>query len=113
MSENNAENLPVPIDLDAHRARRDDDSRTGGELAGQMVPLSPDEVESMDTAYEIAIDDADDDPTTGKVIVPVPVDTPGLPVAVADGRRLPIIPTHLRPENLKTTTTRALARAGH
>ncbi|MFF1823834.1 cell division protein FtsK [Kribbella sp. NPDC058245] len=106
-----AENLPDPIDLDAHRARRDDDTRTPEDLAGALVPLSPGEVESMDTAYEIALDDTDDDPATGKVMVPV--DTPGLPVPVADGVRLPIIPTHLRPENLKATTTRALARAGH
>ncbi len=111
MTEPMSNELPDPIDLDARRARRDDDSRTPDELAGQMVPLSPREVESMDTAYEIAIDDADDDPTTGKVMVPV--DTPGLPVPVAGGVRLPIIPTHLRPENLRATTTRALARAGH
>ncbi|WP_112248093.1 cell division protein FtsK [Kribbella monticola] len=111
-------NLPHPIDLDAHRARRDDvqDAATEAahapeETAGVLVPLSPDEVQSMDTAYEIALDDTDDDPATGKVIVPV--DTPGLPVPVADGQRLPIIPTHLHPQNLRATTTRALARAGH
>ncbi|MFC9694669.1 cell division protein FtsK [Kribbella sp. NPDC056951] len=111
MTEPMGHELPDPIDLDAHRARRDDDSRTQDERAGALVPLSPGEVESMDTAYEIAIDDADDDPATGKVMVPV--DTPGLPVPVADGVRLPIIPTHLRPQNLRATTTRTLARAGH
>ncbi|MDX2974016.1 cell division protein FtsK [Kribbella solani] len=110
-------NLPDPIDLDAHRldrARRDDVSegaQAPEESAGVLVPLSAGEVESMDTAYEIALDDTDDDPATGKVIVPV--DTPGLPVPVADGQRLPIIPTHLHPQNLRATTTRALARAGH
>ncbi|GAA0613132.1 cell division protein FtsK [Kribbella sandramycini] len=110
MTEPMSNELPDPIDLDAHRARRDDD-RPADETVGTLVPLSAGEVESMDTAYEIAIDDADDDPATGKVMVPV--DTPGLPVPVADGQRLPIIPTHLRPENLRATTTRALARAGH
>ncbi len=111
MSENQAENLPDPIDLDARRARRDDDSRPQDESAGALVPLSAGEVESMDTAYEIAIDDADDDPATGKVMVPV--DTPGLPVPVAVGERLPIIPVHLRRENIRGTATRAAERAGH
>ncbi|MFK4084018.1 cell division protein FtsK [Kribbella sp. NPDC020789] len=111
MTEPMSNDLPDPIDLDAHRARRDDEPRPQDESAGVLVPLSPSEVESMDTAYEIALDNTDDDPATGKVIVPV--DTPGFPVAVSAGERLPIIPTHLRPENLKATTTRALARAGH
>lgn len=112
MTEPMSNELPDPIDLDAHRARRDDDSRTPEDLAGALIPLSPGEVESMDTAYEIALDgDADDDPATGNVLVPV--DTPGLMLPVQEGARIPIIPVHLRPGNLRGTIRRALARAGH
>ncbi|MGW1341785.1 cell division protein FtsK [Kribbella sp. NPDC002412] len=103
-----AHDLAQPIDLEARRARRDDSTPDAG--AGALVPVPVDaaEVERMDTAYEIALDE---ETATGKVLVPV--DTPGLSVPVLDGARLPIIPTHLRPENLQATITRALARAGH
>jgi S-DNA-T family DNA segregation ATPase FtsK/SpoIIIE len=108
MTELPNDNVPEPIDLEAHRARRDE---TQTESAGALVPVSAAEVERMDTAYEVALDDNDADPATGKVLVPV--DTPGLPVPVADGERLPIIPAHLRPTNLPATVRRSAARSGH
>ncbi|MEU4390598.1 cell division protein FtsK [Kribbella sp. NPDC023855] len=105
--------VPEPIDLDAHRARRDDTTQPDSDSAGMAVPLSAGEVERMDTAYEVALDDeTDTDPGAGKVLIPV--DTPrAAPVAVAVGERLPIIPVHLRPENLRATVHRALMRSGH
>lgn len=112
MTEPLNDNVPEPIDLDARRARRDEASQPESESAGIAVPLSAGEVERMDTAYEVALDDeAETAPGAGKVLVPV--DTPGSPVAVAVGERLPIIPVHLRPENLPATVRRALARAAH
>ncbi|WP_112248796.1 cell division protein FtsK, partial [Kribbella monticola] len=103
--------VPEPIDLDAQRTRRDD-SQGPGEMAGQTVPLSAREVERMDTAYEVALDDdTDTDPGAGRVLVPV--DQAGMPVAGQPGARLPIIPVHLRPENLPATARRALGRAAH
>ncbi|WP_433008383.1 cell division protein FtsK [Kribbella sp. CA-294648] len=123
MTELPNDNVPEPIDLDARRARRDDpktdatttaaaDADGSTESAGTSVPLSPREVERMDTAYEVALDDeSDTDPGAGKVLVPV--DRPGLAVPVAEGERLPIIPVHLLPGNLRGTISRALARSGH
>lgn len=67
-----------------------------------------------DTSFEVELDEAPEPGTD----VAVPVDGPQidvLPAATAplpDGR-LPIIPVHLRPENLKYTIARALGRAGH
>jgi hypothetical protein len=110
MSELPNENVPEPIDLDAHRARRDDTSQPESESAGIAVPLSAGEVERMDTAYEVALDE-DSEPGAGKVLVPV--DQPGTPVVVAAGERLPIIPVHLLPQNLRATVRRAVDRAGH
>ncbi|WP_344213436.1 cell division protein FtsK [Kribbella sancticallisti] len=113
MTELPTETVPEPIDLDAHRARRDDASQTPDDDAGKTVTLSAGEVERMDTAYEVALDDETDTaPGAGKVLVPVDT-TAATPVAVAVGERLPIIPVHLRPENLPATARRALARAGH
>jgi S-DNA-T family DNA segregation ATPase FtsK/SpoIIIE len=100
-----------PIDLDAHRARRDDIAQGPDDNAGQTVPLSAGEVERMDTAYEVALDDTDTDPGAGRVLTPV--DRPGLPVPVAAGERMPIIPVHLLPQNLPSTIRRALERTGH
>lgn len=98
-----------PIDLDAHRARRDD-AQAPEDLAGAMVRVSPAEVERMDTAYEVALDgDSDDDPATGNVLVPV--DRRSVPVQ--SGERLPIVPVHLRPKALPATMRRAGGRAGH
>jgi S-DNA-T family DNA segregation ATPase FtsK/SpoIIIE len=112
MTELPNENVPEPIDLDAHRARRDDTPQGPAESAGALVPVSAAEVERMDTAYEVALDDdTDASPGAGKVLVPV--DQPGLPVAVAAGERLPIIPVHLRPGNLPATLRRAVGRSGH
>lgn len=113
MSETRAENLPDPIDLDARRARRDDSQAAPEESAGVLIPTPVDvtEVARMDTAYEIALDDTDDDPATGNVLVPV--DTPGLAVPVQEGARIPIIPVHLRPGNLRNTVRRALIQSGH
>ncbi|RZT15209.1 hypothetical protein EV649_5995 [Kribbella sp. VKM Ac-2569] len=109
MSSQNNE-LADPIDLDAHRARRDD-AQGPEDLAGAPVPVSPAEVERMDTAYEIALDGDTDDPATGNVLVPV--DKPSLPVPVQSGERLPIVPVHLRPKALPATMRRAGGRAGH
>ncbi|QNE19690.1 cell division protein FtsK [Kribbella qitaiheensis] len=104
--------VPEPIDLDARRARRDEAPQGSATDAGQTVPLSTGDVERMDTAYEVALDDeTDTTPGAGKVLVPV--DQLGMPVAVAPGERLPIIPVHLRPENLPATARRALARSAH
>jgi hypothetical protein len=104
--------VPEPIDLDAHRARRDDSPQGPAEGAGALVPVSAAEVERMDTAYEVALDDeTDTSPGAGKVLVPV--DKPGLPVAVSAGERLPIIPVHLRRENLPATVRRAAGRSSH
>ncbi|HET6293530.1 MAG TPA: cell division protein FtsK, partial [Kribbella sp.] len=104
--------VPEPIDLDARRARRDDATQTPDDNAGQTVPLSAGEVERMDTAYEVALDDdTDTDPGAGRVLTPV--DRPGLPVPVAAGERMPIIPVHLLPQNLPATIRKALARSGH
>jgi S-DNA-T family DNA segregation ATPase FtsK/SpoIIIE len=104
--------VPEPIDLDAHRARRDDSTQTPDDSAGAVVPLSAADVAGMDTAYEVALDDETDTaPGSGKVLVPV--DQPGMPVAVAAGERLPIIPVHLLPQNLRATVRRALTRSGH
>ncbi|ADB34569.1 cell divisionFtsK/SpoIIIE [Kribbella flavida DSM 17836] len=121
MTENHAENLPEPIDLEARRARRDDapqdttrDAASDrDDSAGAVVPLSAGDVERMDTAYEVALDEdlTDDDPATGKVLVPV--DVPGVAVPVQEGARQPIIPVHLLPGNLRGTISRALAQAGH
>jgi S-DNA-T family DNA segregation ATPase FtsK/SpoIIIE len=112
-TDNTSRDVPEPIDLDARRARRDDQADGDpAEKAGALVPLPAGEVERMDTAYEVALDDeTDTEPGAGKVMVPV--DRPGLPVQVADGQRLPIIPVHLRPKNLRATISRALARSGH
>ncbi|MEV8373068.1 cell division protein FtsK [Kribbella sp. NPDC056861] len=110
MSELPNENVPEPIDLDAHRARRDDTSQGADDSAGIAVPLSAADVAGMDTAYEVAIDD---DAETGVSKVLVPVDTPGLAVPVTPGERLPIIPVHLLPQNLRATVRRTLARSGH
>ena len=115
MTDMPAVDLPDPIDLDARRvdrARRDDDTKPANESAGALVPLSSGEVDSMGTAYEIALDgDSDDDPATGNVLVRV--DTPSLPVPVRPGERLPILPVHLRPNALPATMRRAGGRAGH
>lgn len=64
--------------------------------------------ERADTAYEIELDEHH--PATA----PVPVDTTASPsVPVVDGARRPIIPLHLRPENLKATVRRQGGRAAH
>ncbi|MEV5961867.1 cell division protein FtsK [Kribbella sp. NPDC051952] len=113
MTEPLTDAVPEPIDLDAHRARRDDTSQTPDDNAGVAVPLSAGEVERMDTAYEVVLDDETDAaPGAGKVLIPVD-SAAAAPVAVAVGERLPIIPVHLRPENLRATVHRALIRSGH
>ncbi|GAA1534582.1 cell division protein FtsK [Kribbella lupini] len=100
------EHVADPIDLDAHRTRRDD---TATDLAGAAAST---ELVSRDTAYEVVLDDDETtDAELGKVLVPV--DSPALPVAVAEAARVPIVPVHLRPENLRVTVRRALDRAGH
>ncbi|MFC0624740.1 cell division protein FtsK [Kribbella deserti] len=107
------EHVADPIDLDARRARRDD-ATPASDSAGTPMPLSAGEVERMDTAYEVALDeDQGDDAAPGAGKVLVPVDRPGLAVPVAEGERQPIIPVHLLPGNLRGTITKALARSGH
>ncbi|ADB32403.1 cell divisionFtsK/SpoIIIE [Kribbella flavida DSM 17836] len=106
------ERVADPIDLDAHRTRRDDRGETAHVVvtpAGAVVPVAE---TSSDAAYEVVLDD---DETTDAELrkVLVPVDSPALPVAVAEGARVPIVPVHLRPENLRVTVRRALERAGH
>ena len=82
-------------------------------MAGTTVPLSAGEVERMDTAYEVALDDdTDTDPGAGKVLVPV--DTPGLPVAGGgrvSGCRSSRFTCSRR--TCRATVRRALARSGH
>ncbi|MEU4390318.1 cell division protein FtsK [Kribbella sp. NPDC023855] len=105
--------VPEPINLDARRARRDETAQPESDSAGVAVPLSAGDVERMDTAYEVALDDETDTaPGAGKVLVPVDT-AAAAPVAAAVGERLPIIPVHLRPENLRATVRRALIRSGH
>lgn len=110
----NATELAEPIDLEAHRARRDDTDALadspGAELA-VVEYVGAVDTGATTTAYEVALDDEDDPelmPTVG-----VLVDDDRLPVPVVEGSPVPIIPVHLRPGNLRPTITRALARAGH
>jgi S-DNA-T family DNA segregation ATPase FtsK/SpoIIIE len=95
-----------PIDLDAHRARRDDTPATPAAVAGALAEGTP---ATSDTAYEVALDE-DTEPSRTSALL---VDLPSIPAAPVEGARVPIIPVHLRPENLKTTVARASGRAGH
>ncbi|WP_328990052.1 cell division protein FtsK [Kribbella sp. NBC_01245] len=96
------EHVADPIDLDARRARRDDAQPAVDGLADQTAATS-------DTAYEVAIDDDDERPAPG----PVLVDSAVIPAAPVEPARVPVIPVHLRRENLKATTARAAGRAKH
>ncbi|HEY9411204.1 MAG TPA: hypothetical protein VIP77_16615 [Jiangellaceae bacterium] len=95
-----------PIDLDARRAQRDE---LAVPAARTTLVAKPDT--AGDTAYEVALDEVDVADEPGRALVKV--DAPAMPAPVAEGTRLPVVPVHLRPQNLRSTTSRALGRAGH
>ncbi|MFL6123253.1 hypothetical protein [Actinophytocola sp.] len=82
---------------------------------GNVIPLqsrrtvnSEARTGGADTAYEIELDES------RPAVTPLPVDTTSaVPVQATDGKRRPIIPPQLRPQNLKATARRAGGRAAH
>jgi S-DNA-T family DNA segregation ATPase FtsK/SpoIIIE len=79
--------LPEPIDLDAHRARRDDQADSDpAEKAGALVPLSLGEVERMDTAYEVRAEGVGTNPPPDQGNPGSPHDQPDRPRPRAEVR---------------------------
>ena len=102
MTETMATNCPTRSTWTRTRARRDDARSRAEEMAGALVPLSAGEVESMDTAYEIALDG---DPTTTRrrATCWCRWTHRRCRSRSQSGERLPIIPVHLRPKALPAT----------
>lgn len=82
---------------------------------GNVIPLQSRRIVNgeartggADTAYEVELDES------RPAATPLPVDiASAVPVQAADGKRRPIIPPQLRPQNLKATARRAGGRAAH
>ena len=82
------------------------DTRSAEQSAGRSENAETGVRSGADTAYEIELDEV------RPAAAPVDVESSG-PVQVAEGARRPIIPPHLRAQNLKATARRAGGRAAH
>ena len=82
------------------------DTRSADQSAGSSENAENGARSGADTAYEIELDEV------RPAAVPVDVEPSG-PVQVAEGARRPIIPPHLRVQNLKATARRFGGRAAH